>query len=144
MRGGVHRGEDVANAFAQKENDDQAHGNGEDGVNTSGGLNAASVEIGGEQREADHPKPVGDAGHDVPGSLTAPDDADDGIEEIVHQHGPSNDVTKFGIEFLGDVGESRPGAGICPRHAPIADRREQHRDHCDQDGSDDVTLATLA
>ena len=48
------------------------------------------------------------------------------------------------MDLAPDVGVGGPGAGIGPRHAAIADGREQHGAHGDQDGGDDVPARLLA
>ncbi len=47
------------------------------------------------------------------------------------------------MDLLADVGERGPGAGVRARHAAIADRRQQHGHHGDEDGGDDVALAAF-
>ena len=76
--------------------------------------------------------------------LAAPDGADDGIEHVVHDHAPAGDVAQGGVDFLADVGESRPSAGIGARHAAIADGGKQHRYHGDQNRGDHVPTSAVA
>ena len=121
---GLHGGEDVADALTKEENDHQTHGDRENGVHAARCLNATRVEIGREKSERDHPEPIGDAGDYVTGSLAAPDDADDGVKQIVHQHCPSDDVTEFRIEFLGDVAEGGARARVDTSHATVTDCSE--------------------
>ena len=48
------------------------------------------------------------------------------------------------MHFLANIGIGGARAGIDPGHAAIADGREQHRDHGDEDGCDDVALGLVA
>ena len=140
----MDRGEDVAEAFAEKEKDDQAHDDGESSVDAAGGLDAARVEEGDEQNEGDDPERVGNAGNDVARSLAGPDDADDRVEDVVHQHGPADDVAGLRVDLFGDVAEGGTGARIDARHASITDCGKEHGDHADQDGGDDVAAGDVA
>ena len=90
--GRVNDSQDVSNSLTKKEHHDQAHDDGEDCVDAAGGLNAPGVEERGEEGEGNDPEQVGDSGLKIAGGLAAPDDADDGIEDVVHEHGPSDDV----------------------------------------------------
>jgi len=48
------------------------------------------------------------------------------------------------MDFLSDVGESGASAGIGFRHAAITDGGEQHGEHRDEDGGNDVAVGALA
>jgi hypothetical protein len=76
--------------------------------------------------------------------IANPDYADDWIEHIIHYHAPARNVSKCRVDFLSDVREGRSGARISASHAPVADGREQHRNHCDQDAGDDVAVGSIA
>src|SRR6185437_8723156 len=94
--------------------------------------------------ESDDPETVGHTRNDVARGLAAPDDTDDGVEYIVHEHGPPDDITRFRVELLGDIRKGRAGARINARHAAVADGREEHRNHCNGDGRDNVPVGKIA
>ena len=77
-------------------------------------------------------------------ALAAPDRADDRVEHVVHGHAPAGHEAEPRVDLPPHVGVGRSGAGIGPRHAPVADGREQHGAHGDQDGGDDVPARLLA
>src|SRR5574341_675453 len=52
-------------------------------------------------------------------------------------------ISGFRMQLLAHVSERRPGTGIGPGHAPVADGGEQHGHHGDQDGSDGVAPAAF-
>lgn len=140
----MHCGEDVAGALTEKKNNYQAHGDGENSVDPSGGLNTAGVQIGDQQSERDHPECIGNVGNDVAGGLAAPDDADDGVEDIVHQHRPADDVAELWVELLGDVAEGGARTRVDASHAPITDGGEQHGYHRDKDRGDHMSVGNIA
>ena len=76
--------------------------------------------------------------------LAAPDRADDWVEHVIHDHAPTGDITKRGVNFLADIGKRGTGAGVGARHAAIADRGEQHSDHGNQNCSHHVAAAAIA
>src|SRR5260370_18502937 len=94
--------------------------------------------------EEDLPSPYGQAGGKVVGLLRAPDRADEGIKHIVHHHAPARDVAGSWVDFLGHIRERGTGAGIRPRHAPVADPRKQHSYHGDENGGDYMAMTAIA
>ena len=86
----------------------------------------------------------GEAGKDIHGGFGAEGGADERIDQIIHHHAPADDIAEGGVHLLADVGVSRTGAGIDPGHAAIADGREEHGDHGDEDGGDDVAMGLVA
>jgi hypothetical protein len=48
------------------------------------------------------------------------------------------------MQFLSDVGERGAGARVRARHASVADRRQEHGAHADQNRGDDVAAGFLA
>ena len=76
--------------------------------------------------------------------LADPNDANHRIQHVIHHHAPAGHVAKRGTDFLTYISEGGTSAGICPRHAAIADRGKQHSDHRDQDGGDNVSMTALA
>ena len=87
---------------------------------------------------------VGNFGKEIQRELAAQDRAHDGIEHVIHRHAPAGNVAERRMNFGSDVSKRRTGAGVGPRHAPIADGREQHGDHRNQNGSDRMAVRTLA
>ena len=135
---------DVADGVGDEDDDDDAHAEGEDRVDAAGGLDAAQVEASEDEDEGYGPGGVRDLREDVLRGGAAPDRTDDGIEHVVHQHGPADDVAGERMDFFADVGVSGPGAGIDAGHPAIANGGEEHRDHGDEDGGDDVATRGVA
>ena len=71
--------------------------------------------------------------------LTDPDNANHGIEHVVHYHAPPGDVAERGIDLLAYVGERGTGARIGARHPAIADGGKEHGHHGNQYRGDHVT-----
>jgi hypothetical protein len=78
------------------------------------------------------------------GLLADPDDADHGIEQVVHDHAPAGYVSERRIDLLSDVSEGGSSAGVGARHAPVADGREEHGHHRDEDRGDDMPVSAIA
>ena len=136
--------ENVTRRSDEKKGDHHPHASRQPGVYPRGSFHSLNVQQSEDNREEDRPGPVGDARRKHVCLLADPDDADHRIQHVIHHHAPAGDIAERRIDFLANIGESRPGAGIRPRHAPIADRGKQHGDHRNQDGSDNVTVAALA
>src|SRR6185312_3209650 len=66
---------------------------------------------------------------------------DDGIQHVVHEHSPADDVTGEGVNFIGDIRVGGAGAGIDAGHASVADGGEQHRHHSTEDRSNHVATS---
>lgn len=103
-------------------------------VEKLGSLLVAEEEGAGESDDTD----------DVSSGLTAPDYADDRVQDVIHQHGPANDVSGLWMEFFGDVAEGGAGARVDTSHAAVADGREQHGEHGNEDGCGDVPVGDVA
>ena len=92
-----------------------------------------------EHGEKDGPGNVGNFRHEVHGRAAAPDDADQRVDDVIENKTPAGDVAETGMDFLADVKESRAAVRIDARHAAVADRGEEHRDHGEQNDRDDVS-----
>ena len=128
----------------KKNRDDHAHSRCQCRVHARGCFHSLHIEQGEHQREKDSPRPVRHSGSKHVRLLAAPDGTDDGVEHVIHDHAPSRNVAECRIDLLADVGERRTGAGVGSRHAPIADGREQHGHHGNQDGGHDMSVPTVA
>ena len=90
--GGVRKSGDVSRGADEEDGDHHSHAGGEPGIHGGRSANSLDVQAGEQQREENGPDPVGHGrGEDV-GLLADPDDADDGIQHVVHDHAPSGDV----------------------------------------------------
>ena len=107
-------------------------------------LDASHVEEREQRGEEHRPGGEGHRRDEIHRGLAAPDHADDRVQDIIENHGPSGEVAKRRVQFPADVGVGGTRAGIGLGHSPVADRREQHGDHADQDGRDDMPLGLLA
>ena len=124
---------DVAGRIGEKDYDYEAHGEGKYAVEARRGAYAAQVQRGKDKREGSRPCSIGNLRKDIARRGAAPDDADERIQKIVQEHGPSDYVAERGIELASNVRVGRTGAGIDAGHASIADRGKQHRNHGDED-----------
>jgi hypothetical protein len=93
----MYAGEDVAEALSKKQHHNQAHDDGKNRVDPARGLNATCIQVRRQQRERDDPEAVRNAQNDVARRLTAPNDADDWVQQIVHQHRPADNITKLRV-----------------------------------------------
>jgi hypothetical protein len=107
-------------------------------------LDTLQIQEGEYCSKDQRPTPVRDSRGKHKGLLAAPDNANHGVENVIHHHAPTRDVAERGIDLLSNVGEGRPGAGIGPRHAAIAESGEQHGHHGNEKRSDDVPVAAVA
>ncbi len=76
--------------------------------------------------------------------LADPDDADHGIEHVVHHHAPSRDIAERRVDLLADVSERRARAGIGTGHAAIADGGKQHGHHRNENRGDHMAMTAIA
>ena len=135
---------DSANDAAQEEHHHHDHAGAEGLVQLRRGLDAAQVHPGEEGGEEENPDVKGEAGEDVHGGLGAEGGADEGIDEVIHDHAPADHVAESGVHLLANVGVSRAGAGIDTRHAAVTNGGKEHGDHGDEDGGDDVAMGLVA
>jgi len=134
---------EIAYGVGKEDSYDEAHAEGEKAVDAAGGADSAEIEGGEDDAKGHGPGGVGDLRKDVARCGAAPDDADDGIQDVVHEHGPADDVAEHGVELAADVGVGGAGAGIDARHASVADGGEEHGHHGDEDGGDDVAACNV-
>jgi len=78
------------------------------------------------------------------GLLRAPDRANEWIQHVVHHHAPPRNVSCSWMNFLGYICEGRTGARIGACHAAVADSREEHAHHGDENGGDHVAMTAIA
>ena len=128
----------------EEQYDHYAQARGDPLVGARACLDASQVEEREQYGKEHRPGSEGHCRDEVHRSLAAPDHADDRVQDIIENHGPSREVAKRWVQFPADVGVGRTRAGIGPGHSPVADRREQHGNHADQDGRDHMPLCLLA
>jgi hypothetical protein len=75
--------------------------------------------------------------------LADPDNADHGIQKIIHDHAPTSYIAQRRINLLPNVGEGGTRAGVHSRHASIADGGEKHRNHGDENRGHNVAPAAV-
>lgn len=138
-----HQG-DVPDSIGQDDHNDDAHRDSKYRVDPAGDLDTDHI----ERREQDHnrcgPSGIRNIRQDIGGCGAAPHRADDGIEQIVHQHRPADQVARDRTYLAAYVGISRACTRIHSRHPPIADGGEDHRRHSEQDRRDDMTTCNIA
>src|SRR6202040_2703891 len=98
----VRVSENVAGGGHEKDGDHDAHAGGEQGVHASGSFDALNIHERKYGSEEDGPDRVRNSGCEDVGLLAAPDDADHGIEHVVHDHAPAGNVAERRIDFLAD------------------------------------------
>ena len=135
-----------ASRRGQKERDDQAQAHGHPGVGTRAGLDATDVQGCEKKDKGDGPHGIRHVRDELQlhGGLAAPDAADDGIHDVVEDHGPAGQVPSQGMQLAPHVGIGRAGAGIDPGHLPVAGRREQHGQHAAENGRDHMSPGRVA
>ena len=62
------------------------------------------------------------------------------LDQVIKKHGPAREETQVGVESASDVSVSGAGRGVERRHPSIANSREHHGDHGNQNRSDEVPL----
>ena len=134
----------VTNGIRQKDDNHQPHDGGKHSIHIARTLDSEQIERRKEDDERERPGGIRNSREDVPGRGAAPDGTDDWIEEIVHEHGPSDDISRERMKFLGHIGEGRTCAGIYAGHATVANRGKKHRDHGNKNGGDYVTARLIA
>ena len=132
--------EEEAGGAVDHGSDDEPHGEREELIGTGGCMDVAQIEPGEQGGEGDAPEFFRNACEDVCHGSCAPDRANHGVEDVIHEHGPASKEAECGVEFLADVGVSGAGIGVDRGHAPIREGCEHHAEHCDEDGCDDVAL----
>ena len=132
---------DVSRGGNEERADNYSHSYRENRIHSCGSFNPLNVQTGKYQREKNRPYPIRNAWSKNVGLLAYPDNADHRIEHVIHHHAPTCYVAKRRIDFLPHISKCRSGAGIGPRHPPIADRGEQHRYQRDQDGCDHMAVS---
>ncbi len=140
-------GEEAAPSLAEEEpadgedheGDDDEEGSQHHGeIGVGGGADADEVDDGDEQDDGEAPDPVGDAGENALNGEGGIEDADDGDEHVVEQHGPAGEEAEVAVEALADEGVCGAGGGEPGGHAPVAGGGEDHGDHGEEDGGDGV------
>ena len=134
----------VASRCDEYDYDDGAHRRSHPRVYARRRLNAAYVQQRKNTRKENLPSPYRKARGKVMGLLRAPDRADKWIEHVVHHHAPPRNVSCGGMNFLGHIREGRTSARIGACHASVADPREQHAHHGNENGCDHVAMTAIA
>ena len=116
--------ENIARCSHKEDGDHHSHAGRQAGVHAGGSLNPLNIQSGKNQREEDSPYSVRHSGSEHVRLLADPDDADHGIEHVVHDHAPPRHVAEGGINFLTNISKRGARAGIGARHTAITDRGE--------------------
>ena len=101
---GPYRHGDVANGKGQKDDDHDAHAQGEHRVHAAGGLHTDKIQPGEDDDKGERPRGVGDLREHVLRSRAAPDGADDGVEHVIHEHGPADNVARHRMNLIANIG----------------------------------------
>lgn len=141
--GDAGEGEGKAGRAEEHGGDDAAHQQSEVFVERGGGVDVAEIEPGEEAGEEEAPEFFGDGRGDIDHGAGAPDGANDGIEEVVHEHGPTGEEAEERVDFLADVGGGGAGVGMGGGHAAVGEGGEEHADEADEDAGDDVAAGFL-
>jgi hypothetical protein len=72
-----------------------------------------------------------------------PDGVDKRLQEIVENHRPTGQEPKVRIQSSAHVRVSRAGHRIDRRHASIAEGRDHHSEHGDEDDGYEVAVGEL-
>src|SRR5271168_3018779 len=99
--------EDVSHRGDYEKNDHDAQPCCNRGVYASRSLDAAQVEDGEEPGKEQHPQYVRNFGDEVNRGFTAPDGADQWIENVIHGHTPASHIAESGMQFFANVRERR-------------------------------------
>ena len=140
----MHHKRDVADCLREKDDNHDAHSQGEQRIHAAGGSYGAQIEQREQNDKRDSPRRIGHTGHDILRGRAAPDGADDRVKQIVHEHGPTNNIAQQRVQFLANIGVGGAGAGVNTGHAPIAEGGKEHSHHGDEDGGDHVAAGNIA
>ena len=110
----------------REQHDDHGEPCGHDGVDARRGLNAAQIQSRKQAGEKDDPNHVGHRRKKVQGSLAAPHDTDERVEDVVERHAPAGHIPETGVQLFADIGVGRATLGIGARHATVAVGSEEH------------------
>ena len=97
--------ENVPCGSDEEDRDYHAHGHGKASVDSRRGFDALDVQPSENDPEEDRPRPIGHARSEHVRLLADPNDANHGIEHVIHHHAPTCHVTSRRIDFLADVGK---------------------------------------
>ena len=135
---------DVARRGDEYDYDNSAHQRSHARVHSRRRFYAAYIQQRKNTCEENLPSPDGNTGGKVVGLLRAPDRADEWIEHVIHHHAPARDIARGRVDFLSHVREGGTGAGVGPRHAAVADPRQKHSHHGDENGGDHMAMPAIA
>src|ERR1700733_10891892 len=136
--------EHITNRDHEEDRYYRTHARCQQSVDPSRRLNALKIQERKHRSKKERPSPVWNPGSKNECLLAAPDNADHGVEDVIHHHAPASDIPERWVDLLSDVGECRAGTGISPRHPAIAERGKQHRHHGDEQSGDDMAVAAVA
>src|SRR6202034_2530068 len=127
----------------EKDHDDDGHSRGHHVVDASRGFDAADVEKRESAGVEDRERPIRQEGKNILCELAADDRANQRIQDVIHHDGPAGHVAEGGIQFLANVGVGGAGRRTRAGHFSVADGGEEHGDHGDEDGGDDVAAGVV-